>query len=88
MVHTVDGNVSDKLDHRVRHVSLVRGVVDPPEDIGIVKPAKPPLWEIVGSESGHVKVVFVGSHSKVAANLARIFNKRGGITVRRHKVRK
>lgn len=83
-VQTIDGNWGDKLQ-RVQHpVGQVRGCVDPIE-VGVVPPAKPPLWEIVTSASGHSKVVFVGRKGAVANRLVKVFNAHGGLTVRRHK---
>jgi hypothetical protein len=84
-VVTIDGNVSDSVAHRTRHHSLVRGVVDPPEDIGIVKPAKPPLFEVVTSESGHKKI-YVSTAGAVAKKLPRILKQHPlGVTIGRRK---
>ncbi len=84
MVHTVDGNVSDQVKRCVRHHSLVRGVVDPPEKVVLVKPAKPPLFEVVTSESGH-KVLYVSTAAAVGKKLAGILKRNPNVTIRRRK---
>ena len=84
-VGTVDGNVSDALERRVRDRSLVRGVVDPPRDIGTLKPVKPPLFEVVGSESGHKKI-YVSTAGAVAKKLPAILKRHPlGVTIRRRR---
>jgi hypothetical protein len=86
MVHTVDGNVSDMVATRVRPVSLVRGVVDPPEKIvGVVKPAKKPVYEVVGSENGHAVVVYVSGAKAISRKLDELLRKHGKLTIRRRK---
>lgn len=82
-VRTIDGNVDDRVARRERPSSLVRGVVH-------VKPthqakARPPLFEVATSASGHRKLLLVGGRRKVGRQLARLFNRYGGITVRRRR---
>jgi hypothetical protein len=88
-VATIDGNVSDMVARRSRHVSLVRGVIDPPErDIGAVKPAKPPVFEVVTSESGHKKLIYASGARAVGRKLPALLKRYGGlggITIRRRK---
>lgn len=84
-VETVDGNVSDRVARRVRSATLVRGCVHVPEHHQPKPPPKKRLFEIVTSESGHAKVVYVAPKRAVAKKLASVFNRRGGLTVRRHK---
>lgn len=83
-VVTVGGNEGNAVREVTRHHSLVRGVVDPPE-AGTAPTPKPPLWEIATSASGHSKLLFVGGKSQVARRLAVLFNRYGGLTVRRRK---
>jgi hypothetical protein len=87
-VATIDGNVSDAVARRSRHVSLVRGVIDPPEDRGIVKPAKPPVFEVVTSASGHSKLVYASGAKAVGRKLPALLNRFGGLTIRRRKVKR
>ena len=85
MVHTTDGNVSDAVAKRVRDHKLVRGVVDPHEDVGAIKPAKPPLFEVVSSASGHKKI-YVSTAGAVGRKLPLILKRHPlGVTVRRKK---
>lgn len=84
-VETVDGNVSDMVARRTRPAALVRGCVHVPEHPQPKPPPRKPLFEIVTSESGHAKVVYVAPKRAVAKKLAKVFNKHGGLTVRRHK---
>ncbi len=84
-VVTIDGNVSDMVAQKTRDHKLVKGVVDPPEDVGIVKPAKPPLFEVVGSESGH-KRIYVSTARGVGKKLPQILKRHPvGVTIRRKK---
>lgn len=87
-VHTIDGNVGHAVASRERHVSTVRGVVDPPEkDLGTVPPAKVPMFEVVTSESGHSKLVYVSGAKAVSRKLGQILNRYGGVTIRRRKTK-
>jgi hypothetical protein len=84
-VVTVDGNVGDEVQRCTRDHSRVRGVVDPPEDVGVVVPAKPPLFEVVSSASGHKKI-YVSTAGAVGKKLPLILKRHPlGVTVRRHK---
>lgn len=93
-VHTIDGNVSDQVAPRVRPASLVRGVVDPPEvsklppqDLPEPQLRRRPLFEVVTSESGHAKVVYVSGERAISRKLGTLLNRYGGLTIRRHKRR-
>lgn len=88
LVHTIDGNWGDKITSTTHLAKIVRGVIDPPEQFHQIKPAKPPLFEVVTSASGHSKVVFVGKQAAVGKRVAKMLNKWGGITIRRHKRKK
>lgn len=86
VVQTVDGNVSDQVDVRSRPLRTVRGFVHVPETpVPIVPKPKPPTFEVVGSVSGHRKIVFSGSRAGVGRWIARtpIHKRYGGVTVRR-----
>lgn len=83
-VTTVGGNESDAVRQTVRDRTLVRGVVDPFE-AETPKPARPPLYEVVTSESGEAKVVYVSGQKAVSRKLGQILNRFGGVTIRRRK---
>lgn len=83
-VHTIDGNVGDKVDYRVRSASLVRYAIHVPEKPKAVPaPAKPPMFEVVTSESGHAKVVYVSGQKAISRKLGQLLNRYGGLTIRR-----
>lgn len=84
LVQTIGGNEDDAVRRETRHVSLVRGVVDPIET-GTVPPAKPPIFEVVTSASGHAKLVYVSGARAIGRKLPQLLNRWGGITIRRHK---
>jgi hypothetical protein len=85
-VHTVDGNVGDKVSINKRHITTVRGVIDPPEKmVGVVRPAKPPVFEVVTSASGHTKLVYASGPTAIGKKLPQILNRYGGVTIRRRK---
>jgi hypothetical protein len=95
-VHSIDGNVSDKVSECERSASELRGCIHIPEPAHThhappaaqpTQAAKPPLYEVVGSVSGHSKVVFVGKQKTISRKLGRFLNARGGVTIRRHKRR-
>lgn len=85
-VVTIGGNEGDAVREETRRVGLVRGVVDPIE-LEKHAPAKPPLFEVVTSASGHAKLVYVASAKGVQKKLPRLLNRWGGITIRRRKKR-
>lgn len=85
-VNTVNGNVHDSVDYVEWDPHLVRGVVDPPEDIGVVPPAKKPRYEIVTSESGHaVLIVSDRPLGQLTKFLPKVLKKHRQVTIRRHK---
>lgn len=84
-VHTVDGNWGDQVSITTHPASGVKGCVDPPEAAWTKPVAKPPLFEVVTSASGHAKVVFVGKQGAVGKQVGKLLNKWGGVTIRRHK---
>lgn len=88
-VMTIDGNTSHMVRRASRSRSLVRGYIDHPRvidtDAHVPNQPKPPIWEVVTSESGHTKIVFSGTRKGVARKLGDIFENNGGITVRRRK---
>lgn len=83
-VETIGGNESDRVKRSVRSASLIRGIVHLPERPVSLPPAKPPLFEVVTSESGH-KVIYVSTASRVGAKLPKILAKYARVTVRRRK---
>lgn len=85
-VRTINGNVHDSVDYVDWDAHLVRGVVDPAEDIGIVKPAKKPRYEIVTSESGHaVLIVSDRPLGQLSKFLPKVLKKHRQVTIRRKK---
>lgn len=85
-VETIDGNVSDMVAPRTRSASVVRGCIHVPEDaVKDPPPAKPPMFEVVTSASGHAKVVYVSGAKAVGRKLPAILNRWGGVTIRRRK---
>lgn len=82
-VHTIDGNSSDRVKENWRSASLVRGVVHLPEQHAVPK-AKPPLFEVASSESGH-RVLYVSTASRVGAKLPKILARHARVTIRRRK---
>jgi hypothetical protein len=86
-VNTVNGNVHDSMDYTEWPASLVRGVVDPPEkQVGIVKPAKQPRYEIVTSESGHtVLIVSARPWKQLEKFLPKVRRNHVQFTIRRRK---
>lgn len=86
MVHTIDGNSSDRVKENMRFASLVRGVVHLPETEHRLGPVKPPLFEVVSSESGH-KVIYVSTANRVGKKLPQILARHARVTVRRRPAR-
>lgn len=87
-VVTIGGNEGDAVREITRNVSLVRGVVDPPEKIAPKarpKQAKPPVFEVVTSASGHSKVVYVSGQKAISRRLGKLLNRYGGVTIRKRK---
>lgn len=85
-VSTIDGNWGDQVA-RVEHpTNLVRGVVDPPEkQLGVIPTAKPPVFEVVTSASGHAKLVYASGAKAVGKKLPQLLNRFGGLTIKRRK---
>jgi hypothetical protein len=85
-IETVDGNIGDKVSRNRRHISNVRGVIDPPEaGAPPAPPVKKPVFEVVTSASGHTKVVYVSGSKAISRKLGAILNRYGGVTIRRRK---
>lgn len=84
VVHTIDGNWGDAVA-RVQHpAGQVRGCVDPVE-AGKPAPARPPVYEVVTSASGHRKLVFASGARTVGRKLPQLLNRWGGVTITRRK---
>lgn len=84
-IHTVDGNVSNRVDVRERDLRLVRGIVHIPEKAAPRPPEKPPVFEVVTSASGQ-KVVYVSGARAVGRKLGEILKKYpAGVTIRRRR---
>jgi hypothetical protein len=85
-VLSIDGNTSDQVARRERPLTLVYGFIHltelaaPPK-----KTPKPPIFEVVGSESGH-RVIYVSGARAIGKRLARFLKKYpAGVTVRRRR---
>lgn len=85
IVHTIDGNVSDQVDYRERSASLVRYAVHVPEKAVAVPVPRVPMFEVIGSESGHRKVVYVSGANAIERKLGQLLNRYGGLTIRPRK---
>lgn len=83
-VVTIGGNEGDAVREETRRIGLVRGCVDPVE-VGTPPAAKKPVYEVVGSISGHQKIVFVSGAKGVGKKLPQLLNKFGGVTIQRRK---
>lgn len=87
-VTTIDGNTDDQVARRVRPTSVVRCVVHIAEHPIPAPAPKPPLFEVVESESGH-KVVYVSNARNVGKKIAQILGKHPlGVTIRRRRAKK
>lgn len=84
-IKTIDGNWGDKVEATTHQVSEIRGVIDPPEKAPPMPPAKPPVWEVVTSASGHKKLVFASGAKGVGRKLPQLLNRFGGVTIQRRK---
>lgn len=83
-VTTIDGNTSDQVAQRVRSLTLVRGIIDPPEAVAktiVTPPRKSKVFEVATSESGQRKVVYVSGPTAIGKKIAQILNRRGGVTI-------
>lgn len=81
-VTTIGGNESDQVgEPKTRPLSLVRGIVDPIENTPPPPPAKPPIYDVVTSESGHRKLVYASGATAISRKIARILNRHGGVTI-------
>lgn len=85
-VECIDGNWGDQVARTEHPVSLIRGVIDPPEKpLGKIPPAKRAKWEVVTSASGHSKLLYAGGEKAIQRKLGKLLNGRGGITIRRRR---
>lgn len=84
-IRSIDGNVSDRVDYRERSAALLRYAIHVPEKPVVVPPIvkKPPRYEVVTSESGTTKVVYVSGPKAVARKLEYLLRRFGDVTVRR-----
>jgi hypothetical protein len=85
-VTTIGGNESHKVKRSTRNTSLIREgtIVHLPETLIKPPPAKPPLFEVVTSESGH-KVIYASNANKIGKRLPGFLKKHKGLTIRRKK---
>lgn len=83
-ITTIDGNVSDRVGRKVRSIDVVRGVVHVPEKPKVLPPAKPPMFEVVTSESGH-KVIYTSTAGRIGKRLPKFLAKHAKLTIRRRR---
>jgi hypothetical protein len=83
-VTTIGGNESDSVKETSRSISLVRGVVDPHESKP-PPPARPPVFDVITSESGHKKLVYSSGVNAVSRKIGQILNRWGGVTIKRRR---
>ncbi len=86
LVHTIDGNWTDRVVAVAHPTANVRGYVHIPE-AGVTPPVKNPIFEVVTSASGHTKIVYVSGARAIRRKLPELLNRYGGITIRRRKNR-
>jgi hypothetical protein len=86
LIRSVDGNVSDSVGLRERPVTLLAGAIHVPEKVVRVKKTRPPMFQVVTSESGHTVVLYVSGPKAISRHLERLLrNHKGGLTIRRKK---
>lgn len=89
IVTSLDGNVSDQVARRYRHVREFRGFIWHPglaKKPARVKKVLQPWWMLITSESGHAKVVYRGPAAKVLERLPGVLARSAnGVTVKRGK---
>lgn len=83
VIKSIDGNVSDRVAYRERSAALLRYGIHVPEKPAPIPPAKPPRYEVVTSESGTERVVYVSGPKAVTRKLAELLRRFGDITIRR-----
>lgn len=86
MIRSRDGNVSDQVVDKERNVSLLRYAIHVPEKPTKPLPphvTKPPRYQVVTSESGTEKVVYVSGPRAVARKLQYLLRRFGDVTIRR-----
>lgn len=84
-VTTIGGNESDSVKETTRPLGVVRGIVDPIEKATVPPAAKPRMFEVATSESGHRKVLYVSGGKAIGRKIERILNRHGGVTISRRK---
>lgn len=84
-VHTIDGNSSDQVKENWRSPALVYQAIHIPEQPAVLPKAKPPVFEVVGSETGH-KIIYVSGARAIGRNLAKILGRHPhGVIIREKK---
>lgn len=81
-VHTIDGNSSDRVKENWRFAGLVYAAIHYPEKAVNVPAAKPAVFEVVTSESGH-KVIYVSGARAIGRKISEILhNHPHGVVIR------
>jgi hypothetical protein len=87
-VPTINGNWGDAVTEHTFHLSEVLGFIHIPADPKVIrqtKPAKPRMFEVATSASGHKKLVYVSGPRAIGKKLPQLLNRYGGLTIRRRK---
>ncbi len=89
LVSSIDGNVSDSVAPRHRHLNEFRGFIWHPalgKTVAIVPKVREPWWVATTSENGHVKVLYRGPGATLLPKLPGLLkNTANGVTVKRGK---
>jgi len=86
LIRTLDGNVDNSVAYSTRRLAEVRDLIHVPEKAAPVPPklTKPPVFEVVTSESGG-KVIYVSGARAIGRNLARFLKVHPRLVIRRRK---
>lgn len=86
-VPTISGNYGDKVTDHTFQLAEVKGFIHVPLDkiADRTPPAKPPIFDVVTSISGHKKLVYASGANAISRKIAQILNRRGGVTISRRK---
>ena len=84
-VTTIDGNSADRVIIRTRPATLLRNAIHVPEKATPIPPVTRPVFEVVTSESGSERIIYVSGPKAVTRKLAEILRRFGTVTIRRRK---
>jgi hypothetical protein len=84
VVHTIDGNWSNSVETVAHPADAVRGCVHVHERFAVrrkIPPARPHVFEVATSATGHRKVVYVSGRRAIAGHIARLLNRFPRVTI-------